>query len=43
MGPEGHFLGVALGLLAYGAIVASGVRPAVWRSPRDGGDGGDGD
>ena len=33
MGPEGHFLGVALGLLAYGAIVASGVRPAVWRSP----------
>lgn len=38
MGPEGHFLGVALGLVAYGAIIASGVRPAVWRSPRNGGD-----
>ncbi len=32
LGPEGHFLGVALGLLAYGLISASGVRPGVWRA-----------
>ncbi len=35
MGTEGHFLGVALGITAYGLITASGVRPAVWR-PRAG-------
>ncbi len=33
MGPEGHFLGVALGLLAYGSIIASGVRHSTWRTP----------
>lgn len=32
MGPDGHFLGVALGLLAYGLISASGVRASVWRA-----------
>lgn len=31
LGTDGHFLGVALGLTAYGLITASGVRPAVWR------------
>ena len=33
MGTDGHFLGVALGLTAYGLITASGVRPGVWRQP----------
>ena len=33
MGPEGHFLGVALGIAAYGVISSAGVRPAVWRAP----------
>jgi Na+-driven multidrug efflux pump len=32
MGPEGHFLGVALGLVAYGSIIASGVRRSVWQA-----------
>ncbi|MES2717679.1 MAG: MATE family efflux transporter [Pseudomonadota bacterium] len=32
MGPDGHFLGVALGLLAYGLISAGGVRASVWRA-----------
>ena len=32
LGPDGHFLGVALGLLAYGLISASGVRATVWRA-----------
>lgn len=32
MGTEGHFLGVALGLVAYGLITASGVRPGLWRA-----------
>ncbi|NKC30305.1 MATE family efflux transporter [Falsiroseomonas selenitidurans] len=30
MGIEGHFLGVALGITAYGLVTAAGVRPAVW-------------
>lgn len=32
MGTDGHFLGVALGLVAYGLITASGVRPSLWRA-----------
>ena len=32
MGMDGHFLGVAFGLLAYGTLTASGVRAAVWRA-----------
>jgi Na+-driven multidrug efflux pump len=32
LGTEGHFLGVALGITAYGLITASGVRPAAWRA-----------
>ena len=31
-GWTGHFLGVALGITAYGIVTASGVRPAVWRA-----------
>jgi len=31
MGLEGQFLAVALGLTAYGALTASGVRAGVWR------------
>jgi len=31
MGPEGHFLGVALGISAYGLVCATGVRATVWR------------
>lgn len=31
LGLEGHFLSVALGLLAYGALTAAAVRPSVWR------------
>jgi len=34
MGLAGHFLGVALGITAYGAIIAVSVRPGVWRSRR---------
>jgi len=32
MGLDGHFLAVALGITAYGAVVASAVRPGVWRA-----------
>ncbi len=31
MGLDGQFLAVALGITAYGAVVACGVRPGVWR------------
>jgi hypothetical protein len=34
MGLDGQFLGVALGLCAYGAITALSVRPGVWPGPR---------
>jgi Na+-driven multidrug efflux pump len=34
MGLDGHFLGVALGLAAYGAITAAGVRPGSWPGAR---------
>lgn len=30
MGQDGHFLGVAAGITAYGAITAASVRPGVW-------------
>jgi Na+-driven multidrug efflux pump len=30
MGLQGHFLGVALGITAYGLVTAAGVRPGVW-------------
>jgi len=30
LGLEGHFIGVALGITAYGAITASSVRPGAW-------------
>jgi hypothetical protein len=30
MGLDGQFVGVALGLLAYGILNASAVRPNVW-------------
>lgn len=30
MGIDGHFLGVALGITAYGVVTAAGVRQAVW-------------
>jgi len=30
-GLNGHFIGVALGLTAYGAVLAASVRPGVWR------------
>ncbi len=30
-GLEGHFVGVALGLTAYGAVLATSIRPSVWR------------
>ena len=30
-GLEGQFLGVALGLTAYGAVLATSIRPSVWR------------
>ena len=33
MGLDGHFLGVAIGITAYGAIIAGAVRPGVW-APR---------
>jgi hypothetical protein len=28
---DGQFLGVALGVTAYGLVIAAGVRPGVWR------------
>ncbi len=31
MGLSGHFLGVALGITAYGMVIAVTVRPGVWR------------
>ncbi len=31
MGLEGQFLGVALGIAAYGVVAAAAVRPGVWR------------
>ena len=31
MGLDGHFLGVALGISAYGVATAIGVRPGAWR------------
>lgn len=34
MGLEGHFLGVALGITAYGAVTAASVRPGVWPGRR---------
>jgi hypothetical protein len=34
MGIDGQFLGVALGLCAYGAITALSVRPGVWPGAR---------
>jgi len=30
MGIDGHFLGVALGITAYGVVTAMGVRPGAW-------------
>jgi putative MATE family efflux protein len=30
MGLDGHFLAVGLGITAYGALIASAVRPGVW-------------
>lgn len=32
LGIDGQFLGVALGLTAYGLLVASAVRRGVWRA-----------
>ena len=32
MGLDGNFLGVALGITAYGVVTASGVRTGVWRA-----------
>lgn len=34
LGLEGHFIGVALGIAAYGLITASSVRPGVWPGAR---------
>ena len=36
LGIDGHFLGVALGIAAYGAVTACGVLPSRWpgRRPR---------
>nr|WP_304502912.1 MATE family efflux transporter [Caldovatus aquaticus] len=34
MGLDGHFLGVALGITAYGAVTAASVRPGVWPGRR---------
>lgn len=33
MGLDGNFIAVALGITAYGAIIASAVRPGVWSAP----------
>ncbi|MES2711491.1 MAG: MATE family efflux transporter [Pseudomonadota bacterium] len=32
MGLEGHFIGVALGITAYGVLTSVAVRPSVWRA-----------
>jgi Na+-driven multidrug efflux pump len=34
-GLDGHFLAVAVGITAYGSIIAIAVRPGVWSAPRD--------
>jgi hypothetical protein len=34
LGLEGHFIGVALGIAAYGLITASSVRPGAWPGVR---------
>lgn len=34
LGLDGHFLGVALGITAYGAVTAAGVRAGVWPGRR---------
>lgn len=34
LGIEGHFIGVALGISAYGLITAASVRPGVWPGAR---------
>ena len=34
LGLDGQFIGVALGLLAYGAFNAAAVRPGVWSEGR---------
>lgn len=34
LGLEGHFIGVALGIAAYGLFTASSVRPGVWPGAR---------
>ncbi len=33
MGLDGYFIAVALGITAYGAVIASAVRPGVWSAP----------
>ncbi|KAA2215284.1 multidrug transporter MatE [Pseudoroseomonas oryzae] len=33
LGMDGHFLGVALGITAYGVVTALSVRPGVWSGP----------
>lgn len=33
LGAQGNFIGVALGITAYGVAAAAGVRTAVWRAP----------
>ena len=32
LGLRGQFLGVALGITAYGAVIAASVRPEIWRA-----------
>ena len=32
MGLDGQFIAVAAGITAYGAVIASSVRPGVWRA-----------
>jgi len=32
LGPTGNFIAVALGITAYGVVMASGVRAAAWRA-----------
>ena len=34
LGLEGHFLGVALGITAYGLVLAASIRPGVWPGAR---------
>jgi len=35
LGLDGFFLSVALGITAYGMIIASAVRPAIWSAPNN--------